>query len=1096
MSLQKQLRQEILARFDMLSYFEGKLNQKINADGDGWSQKLLCCFHSDTRPSLNVNIKSGGFKCHSCPGGEIQGSLFDFHCLINQKDHRDKTNFRAAFIELGTLAGVDMTEFIAGKLVEKIADTGGAPAIFQPKADQPLQDLNKADAADMANQPIKLSVAQKYHEALQEHHYKFLSEKRGLTLGTIQRRKLGFDEKAISRNEDNRIIRGRYTIPVFGKGNRLRNIRKYAPDADPVSKVLNTKGFGSPPRLYPLPELLHNNWQHVIICEGELDCIIVNQKLEECGLSSTWGAVTGTHGCGTWLPEWLDFMYDRNVYFCFDCDVPGKAAASSITTRYFLTPMMQGRFKSVKIVILPLDGSKDYKDLTDFFLKTDYNIEHLVKLIQDTPALEAGGIANDEATVPPVEVESLVDAIKDRRYIDRRISVPLSISGQTSKTYHAVREYKVSYCPAKDDCCSREAGIRNVPYGHESFIASCMSSKVNVMRSLQCIACTGDKKPVVEAKSKVVMEEFFAHQVVERWRTEENPETGHMENVQELTTVPVYVLQPEVSIKVKPQNYMATGWVRSHPASQQATLFIEHLEPMEDDWLKFEVNEETLPTLKRLKELSVRDIRDDLTNNVTRIYESDEILMTILLTFLSPLRFVFDGELIRGWINSCVIGDSGTGKSATYGRIADWLDLGDRFSALTGARTGLLYAVKTKNSEWYVHVGSYVMASQRIIAIDEAQESPIDEIKKMAIAMDEGWLRVDQVAQGGYSTQTRLTMLMNPKHNKKISDFSCGCLALTECFAPMFIRRLDMAVFCTAREDHGFYNQKFTGGTTTKVTKEDFRQLVYWAWTRKPDDILFSEEAVLRCLEVAQELSGKFGHCDDIPLVDPQSCRKKIARLATAYAILSRNFTDDFTGVTVTDKHVNVMAKFIDVIYSSPACNLLQHSKHKKNKNTLTDYPKIKDNFEAMIKNARFSSSLEYREANYLCQLLLLLQESNGFVRLRDLKEQLTISMKWVQRHMAVLRSFNMVEISRGFYKTTAKFNKFMLQWQQETGVEAMLDTVHAKIGERSMMQDNSDEWADRANDSSGGDFDDLTDYDSVTGEPVKAVDPNGDPYQ
>lgn len=37
---------------------------------------VKCCFHPDSRPSLSVNLKSGGFFCHGC--GARGGDLIDF----------------------------------------------------------------------------------------------------------------------------------------------------------------------------------------------------------------------------------------------------------------------------------------------------------------------------------------------------------------------------------------------------------------------------------------------------------------------------------------------------------------------------------------------------------------------------------------------------------------------------------------------------------------------------------------------------------------------------------------------------------------------------------------------------------------------------------------------------------------------------------------------------------------------------------------------------------------------------------------------------------------------------------------------------------
>src|SRR5690606_7337132 len=119
-------------------------------------------------------------------------------------------------------------------------------------------------------------------------------------------------------------------------------------------------------------------------------------------------------------------------------------------------------------------------------------------------------------------------------------------------------------------------------------------------------------------------------------------EEGRMENCQELLTIPVYIIQPEGGLDIQPTNYMATGWVRSHPNTQGATMFIESLEPLEDDWRKFSIHDpECLKNLNEIAKFTPKQILQNLTNDVTRIYKSDDILLAVLLSYLSPLRFVF-----------------------------------------------------------------------------------------------------------------------------------------------------------------------------------------------------------------------------------------------------------------------------------------------------------------------------------------------------------------------------------------------------------------------------------------------------------------------
>lgn len=60
--------------------------------GSGWVN-VCCCFHKDKRPSLSINLISGGFYCFSC--GAKGGDVIAFHMRV-----RD-VPFSQAVTELG-----------------------------------------------------------------------------------------------------------------------------------------------------------------------------------------------------------------------------------------------------------------------------------------------------------------------------------------------------------------------------------------------------------------------------------------------------------------------------------------------------------------------------------------------------------------------------------------------------------------------------------------------------------------------------------------------------------------------------------------------------------------------------------------------------------------------------------------------------------------------------------------------------------------------------------------------------------------------------------------------------------------------------------
>ncbi len=1072
------LKQAILAKVDFRSYY-GKYLRSGDAftsqGSDGWSNRVKCPIHEDrTDPNFFANLTNGSFKCHACGAA---GSVFDFWLTMNGYSVKDKRNFRLALEGMATEVGLNIANFhhsfSAGGKKHRPPENLPADATEKTKLGDKthLPKHNKSDAIDKTNLCIPAEVVTQLTTNLRRDHFIYLNQRRGLKKKTIDEWQIGFDPLAAWKNPDtHKWERGRYTIPVFNKNSECRNIRLYAPGTDPAFKMLNyvtgkdtaeERKYGQPPRLLNLHRLVKGNFENVIITEGEWDCILLNQMLEDCGLSTTWIATTGTHGANTFEPEWLEYLYGKNVYFVFDCDEAGKNASLDHVNKFFLPGISTGKFSSVKLVELPLDGSKEMKDVSDYFLKAEYTGDSFIKLCLDTPDVIVGGICGDEGTNAPVEVPDFITAIKDRRYIDQRIRVPLSISGTTSKVYHAIRSYAVIRCPMMDDkeqgCCSVYNTERTLPYGHPLFIEACMERESNVLKSIARIACQKEEKCTINPISKVVMEEYFAHQVVSRWQSEEDDE-GRMQNAQELVQTSVYILQPENNVTIQPQNYMATGFVRTHPRTSIATFFIEQMVPMEEDWKKFSVESpENQMMLKTLRDdFTVEEILGDIRNGVTRIYEMDEILLAVLLTYLTPLWLHFNGNLIRGWANIAIIGDTGTGKSATYNRFSNWIELGDLFSAMTGTRTGLLYSLKQKSDEWYVSIGRYVQASCKILAVDETQRIDKDDISKMSLAMDEGYLKVEQVASGGYHTQTRALFLMNPKNffgeAATISDFTFGCDSLAMCFIPMFIRRLDLALFVTGQHDYKLYNKAFDKNQVHKIrlTSRMMRTLIYWAWTRRADQVKWEPASTELCLNLSTELSKEFGGVDQVPLVNPQDFRLKLARLSTAFAVLSRSFSTDLESVIVKPEHVQTIANFIDRIYSMPACNLRHRAKQARAKTSLDDFEKIQRAFESVV---LVSAANNHKQGDYFIRFLLFLHTMSSF-RKRELSEQLNVNTDWVSKRITILQGYNLIDVARnGGYKVTRKFNLFMQQWLQKPEIEQLFAEAQEKAGRDALQK-------------------------------------------
>ena len=954
----KDYRQEILSRItDFSVIFEGL--QKAQPANDGWVN-ACCPFHPDKNPSFGFNRHTGRWCCWAGCG---KGSAFDYIM------HTNGSNFLEALFELGDRFGVPR------------------PARQGPQRPPIREELVNEWVTALWNIPLAIQ---------------WLREKRGFTDQILKHYQIGWDHK-----------RQRNTIPVRDERGNVVNVRLY--NAKKEAKIINyTEGvhkYGSPPRLFGLDEFVKFEGQQVIICEGEWDRLLLQQE--------AMMAVTGTHGCSVFKPEWLPYFKDKAIVIVLDCDPEGQKAALNLLEAFRTTPLT-----SIRNVVLPLKGAKDDKDISDYFHKRGFTGTDLQKLIEETPVHQYQDPLREEEAA---SLDSFTD-IERTDLINKKVQVAITVCGETSEAFHAVEEFRITSCPrmAKGGCfqCKGVLQSHRLPRGAKEYIGSCMSTDFQVKAMLREYACKHNQKPAIEIVSQTTMKEFFCHQRVSRV-TQIRDEEGNIAQMidgkkQELLEKRVYYLSSE---HPKPGNYLATGWIKSHPKTQQVTMLIETLLATEDDWEGFKT-QDAIPTLKALRAVGFSELFKDLTKNVTRVYERDELLLSVLLTYCSPRWIRFNGEIIRGWLVVLIVGDSGSGKTQTYQRIAEYMNVGDTLSGLTGSRTGLAYAlVEHQQKGWQVRIGRYPANSRKILTVDETQHLPEWDMRAISKAMEEGFLQIDRVQSRGYESQTRLLLIANPRKDKVMDTFSFGCEALKTLFPPTVIRRTDFAVFANAGDlkDLSFINKPNDADPKAKVTPAMLRALVFWVWNLKPEAVIFQPDAEQACLTIAQTMTEQFGYAADIPLVTLSDFRKKLARISAAMAAINLSSDETFSTLVVQKSHVEFTARFLTALFNHDNCSLDDYSDIQRQGSQLEDYAQIEQAFVEKAGNMRHSKDSE----PHFKRTILTLRITERIKR-EDLAEQVGASKDTVSEYIRLLKRFNLIESGPFGYIKKPKFNKFI----------------------------------------------------------------------
>jgi len=263
--------------------------------------KISCPLHEDKTPSMHI-YDDGRFHCYACGA---HGDVLDFVGIyLYGRNYNSDAHFKDVIDHLG---GVD---------IKPIPRT--APSTRRPK--KPGLSIS-AVAVDNWNLTMPDDRREFWHS-------------RWLRDDVIDFYKLGWDGR-------------RYTIPLAYRGVYFGVKRRKADDVDDGIEAKYMMSKGSRAGLFPADCLF--TAQHVIICEGEIDALLIRQ--------ADLDAVTTTAGAGSWKPQWARFFsHIPRITILYDNDDAGREGALKV----------RKSLRKAEIATLP-EGVNDVGDLHEIW---------------------------------------------------------------------------------------------------------------------------------------------------------------------------------------------------------------------------------------------------------------------------------------------------------------------------------------------------------------------------------------------------------------------------------------------------------------------------------------------------------------------------------------------------------------------------------------------------------------------------------------------------------------------------------------------------------------------------------------------------------
>lgn len=289
-------------------------------------------------------------------------------------------------------------------------------------------------------------------------------------------------------------------------------------------------------------------------------------------------------------------------------------------------------------------------------------------------------------------------------------------------------------------------------------------------------------------------------------------------------------------------------------------------------------------------------------------------------------------------------------------------------------------------------------------------------------------IAADGIRPGEHPTQTRLIASCNPKYQGVVDDEMFGIELVKQTFKDEDIRRFDFAIISSSSDEKAGINTRRSQREHSDqvITGAILADSIKWAWSRRPEHVVFTDAAIESVYATARTLVALFGEARDIPLMLESDARHKVARLAVAIAALLHSSDDDHEKVIVESAHVTAVGDYLVEVYGHSNCSFDQYAKIRGAEAILTDddYTEI----WTTLRGFKIEGSTPLTEDDLQTLLRAFMTHHEGLNR-QDLAGELGKSPAWTSKIVGVLRAEKLIRVNKGKtggYRATPRFTKFL----------------------------------------------------------------------
>ena len=667
---------------------------------------------------------------------------------------------------------------------------------------------------------------------------------------------------------DDRII-----IPIKSRTGYWVNARRYLPvhrrNSDSHNaKCLNIRKLGQK-RYYPYEAFDEDK---IYVVEGEKDCIAARAQ--------GFNAVTSTGGSA--IPSEEIYLFkNKDVVLMLDTDSVGKRNVKNYVT------LLKGVARSIQIVDLPV---KDFADYYHEYKNVD--IEQYTRDYAEVQQAEESVEATDVTLVRSEFTENLNTWVKLNK---------MSVSGVEPKIYTIPTKLKVvcknaacsKPCPLAFSNSSDTAQYVDVdPRQVLQFVDSADSAQDTFLRKLYgCRSVTAEPVDYINCQ-KVIFQES----------------ASFIDGLEESSFESRYGIYMYTDFRLNATlKYNFEACRVTDPRTQKNYYMIRSAENL--GMLRPVVNEDNFEKFRKVAQESsnFKELIDTYYNEwlpALAIEGRPDLFGALILTYCSVTEIPWQAGVIKGWLDTMVIGDTRTGKSQMAQRLVKTLGMGGYINGENARRTGVIGGVQRFGDSWVITWGAIPMNDRGLLIIDEASGLEVDDIKDLSSTRSSGAVTLNKIVKGEARARTRLIWLSNPRSGRNLADFYWKGYGAFQEFIPVAEdqARYDL-VLTAAREDIDVLD-----GIDSEVQPkvEPWIDLFNAAWGLPAEDIIFPQGFKAKVREVSHRINDEYGGG---PLIVGVAVHEKLLRICCAVAVLCGEIHEG--KLYVAEKHLEWAYEFL-----------------------------------------------------------------------------------------------------------------------------------------------------------------------------------------